>query len=649
MWTAARLGAALIGFAVLLFITRFVARAHLIPQTDQECHIGGIAVDVLAHGIRFPLLVYAPNEYDNGSFFSGLLAALSFALLGRSVLALKLVTHVIVAAGAVATLWLLRGCLEELGLMSRRVRWAATTVLVVALALAPRVVTLSSMYAVGNHAEGSAIDTLLLALFASRLHTRSVARTAAFWALVGFALYLNKGTLLVIPVLAAAEMVLAWQAGLCRRLAAAALPNNSSAGVQATRGPFGVPPLGGANWNAGIPLRPPKGGTPNPEPNYWAKPAAAAGGFVVGGLPELLVISQRWGMGWATVASKAERGSQTFPQAFLDSVFTLADYRIELLAVWVLAFVAGGALLVQSIRSGAWRGTPASPFTPGAGAPPVTLAIVMGSSGLHLAMLTVMAQGGRDSYAIYGYPTLVVLVALPVASMCARVAARWGEGALGWVGAAAVVLTLFLYRPDTMTWGFAKVAALWRNRAGAACSWRFAEGFEREHQYSLAPPDRTREQHAIERCRSLTEPAQILDCIGGIARELNWRQGGKVGGEPPSGLSADERRAYAYLYGTHRRGDATACREFANPNLAADCAAAVQLECLVFGDMLTGFASGHSLGRPRCALPAPPMDGYWAEMRRDLLTRTAGTGPNLPRAGGDDDLWACMALFDRCY
>ena len=112
--TAARLLAELAGFAALLFITRDVERGHLVPQMDQECHIGGIAVDVLAHGVRFPLLVYAPNEYDNGSFFSGLLAAVSFSLLGRSVLAFKLVTHVISAAGAVATLWLLRSCLQEL-------------------------------------------------------------------------------------------------------------------------------------------------------------------------------------------------------------------------------------------------------------------------------------------------------------------------------------------------------------------------------------------------------------------------------------------------------------------------------------------------------------------------------------------------------
>src|SRR5437588_9647735 len=104
--------------AALLFLTRFVARSHLIPLSDQECHVGGVAVDVLAHGIRFPLCAYAPNEYDNGTLFSGLLAALSFSVLGRNVLALKLTTHLIAAAGAVAALWLLRGCLEELGLTS---------------------------------------------------------------------------------------------------------------------------------------------------------------------------------------------------------------------------------------------------------------------------------------------------------------------------------------------------------------------------------------------------------------------------------------------------------------------------------------------------------------------------------------------------
>src|SRR5262245_812378 len=204
----ARLAAEFAGLAALLFFTRFVGRPHLIPLTDQECHIGGVAVDVLAHGIRFPLCVYAPNEYDNGSLFSGVLAALAFGLLGRSVLALKLTTHLITVAGALAALWLLRGCLDELGLTSRRARWTATTVLIASIALAPRVVTLPAMYAVGNHAEGSAIDTILLALFSRGWHLRSAPRTVVFWAMVGLALYLNKGTVLVIPVLGAAQLAL---------------------------------------------------------------------------------------------------------------------------------------------------------------------------------------------------------------------------------------------------------------------------------------------------------------------------------------------------------------------------------------------------------------------------------------------------------
>jgi hypothetical protein len=589
MRIAARLLAEFAGFAVVLFLTRFVARAHLIPQLDQECHIGGIAVDVLAHGVRFPLLVYAPNEYDNGSFFSGLLAAVSFTLLGRNVLALKLVTHVISAVAAVATLCLLRRCLAEVGLTSRRARWAATTALVIAIAVAPRVVTFSSMYAVGNHAEGSAIDTLLLALFSCRVRTRSTARTAAFWALVGFALYLNKGTVLVIPVLGAAEIALAWRS--------------------------------------------------------LADLAAAFGGFILGSLPETLVIAQRHGMGWVTMAGKAERNSQAFPRAFFDSIIALAEYRIELLAAWALGLAAGIAWLVRSWRRG--RLSTAPTLSPGV--PPVTLALVVSVTWLHLAALTVMAQGGLGSYVIYGYPTLVVLYSLLVASICAQAATRWGDNASAWVAAAAIAVTLVLYRPDAETWGFGRVAALWQNRAGAACSWRFAEGFEREHLYGLAPPGQTREQHAIARCRSLTDQDQILDCIGGIARELNWRQNGRIEGEPPAGLSAVERRAYAYYYGTHRDGNMAPCSDFTSPDLAADCAAAVQLECLVFGDAIAHLVSPQGLSRPRCTVPEPPMNGYWAAMRFDLLAKTAGTVPYFAHVSQHIDLTGCKPVLDACY
>ncbi|MEO8601503.1 MAG: hypothetical protein ABI629_02895 [bacterium] len=580
----------LAGFALLLFGTRFLLRGHLVQQMDQECHIGGIALDVLAHGVRFPLLAYSPNEYDNGSFFSGLLAALSFSLFGPSVLALKLVTHLIAAAGAVAALSLLRTCLDERGITDRRVRWIAAAVLVIAIALAPRVVTLFSTYAVGNHAEGSAIDTILLALFARRLHSRSVPRTAAFWALVGFSLYLNKGTVLVIPVLAAVEVWLA-----------AAAPARLLAGLA---------------------------------------------GFAVGVSPELLVIAQqhragREVMGWATVASKGERNAQAFPRAFLDTLSFLGEYRFALLASWAVAVVSGVALLVQRLARAGSRELRDHP--------PVAQALVVGVTLLHLAALTFMAKTGLDAYVIYGYPTLVVLFALLIASLCRVVAAAWGDHAGLAVGVACVALSLFLYRPDAMAFSTAKAAALSQNHSGAACSWRFAEGFEREFDYHLAALGGTREQHAIARCRSLTTPDQQLDCIGGIARELYWRQKGHVDGAPPAELDATEQRAYAYLYGTHRKGDATACGDFTNPDLTADCLAAVQMECLVFADFYTRIASGQGLGPPRCALPVPPMTGYWSAMRAELLARRSGGGPNLTRAWGDDNLHSCNAVFDACY
>ena len=588
--TAARLFAEFAGFTALLFVTRFIARGHLVPESDQECHIGGIAADVLAHGIRFPLLVYAPNEYDNGSFFSGLLASGSFSLLGQNLLALKLVTLMITAAGAVATLSLLRSCLEELGLTSRRVRWTATAALLIAIACAPRLVTLVSMYAVGNHAEGAAIDTILLALFARRQHTRSAIRIATFWALVGFALYVNKGTALVIPVLGAAEIALAWRSP--RRL------------------------------------------------------GAAFGGFVLGVMPEILVIAQRRGMGCMTMASKAERTAHDFPRAFIDSILFLGEYRIELLGTWALAIFVGVALLV---RSGMRLRHPGEAGTTTGGPSSFTLALVLGVTGLHLGALAVMANGGMDAYAIYAYPTLAVLFALLVACVREHAAARWGESTGAKVGAALIALTLVIHRPDAVTWGFDKVSALWRNRAGAACYWRFAEGFEREQAYGLASPGQTREQHAIERCRSFSGQDAILDCIGGIARELNWRQGGKITGDVPAELSAIERRAYAYHYGTHRKGNTAPCSDFESSDLAADCLAATQLECLAFGDTLTRIVSGRSLGRPRCTVPEPPMDGYWAAMRMDLLSRTTGSGPDYTSTGGDFDLKDCKHVFDACY
>ncbi len=361
---------------------------------------------------------------------------------------------------------------------------------------------------------------------------------------MGFALYLSKATALVIPVLGAAEIALAWPS--------------------------------------------------------FGRLAAVFCGLLLGELPELPLFAQRHVTGWGPIAATAERNVRAFPRAFFDSVLTVADHRIELVAVWALAIGAGTMLLVRAARRHRRGGASEGGRLPRGAAPPVTLAIVVGVSLLHLAALMVMAEGGVDGYTIYGYPTLVVLLAVLVASLCAA-AARWGEGYAALVGAAAVAATFVLYRPSAVTWQLGTVAALWHNRAGAACSWHLAEGFLREYDYGLAPPGRTREQHAIERCRSLSERDLVLDCIGGIARERHVRHRGGLQGEPPAGLDATERRAYAYYWGIHRAGDTTPCGEFDDPDLRAECVTGTEMECLQFADINTRFFAGRFLGKPRCA------------------------------------------------
>jgi hypothetical protein len=555
----------------LLFVARFVLLGVFVVWMDQECHLGGIAVDVLAHGIRFPLATYAPNEYDNGTFLQALLVALGFATLGRHVLVLRLVTHAIVSAGALAALFLLRRSLRDLGLAGRRARWVGTTVLLVALALAPPLVTMVSTYGVGNHPEGAAIDAILLAIFAAGVLRRTRAGTVLAWMLVGLALYANKGTLLVVPVLAAAEI--AAGDGRIRRLAAALV------------------------------------------------------GLVLGALPELLVVATRAGRGWGAIAGKADRGAAGFPANLLRSLDVAADHRPELLAAWALALAFGTVL--------AWRSRSR------------TLALVAGFACLHLAALAVMARDFMDFYVLYGYPTICVLLATTVVVAVERAVAAAPRFAAVAV-TSALGLVVVLHRPAAGSAGFDTVRRLWNDRAAAACSWRFAEGFGREHDAGAAAPGTTREEWVLARCRSLSEHAQVLDCVGGMARELAWRRGGHARDTSP-GLSADERRAWAYHYGTHRYGDDRACADLADGALGAECRAAVRSECLAFADALTRLRTGRPLGRPSCEIPEPPNDAFWAAVRRDLLARAPAPGPDVPETASRDTLEACRPTYARCF
>jgi hypothetical protein len=581
--------------AILLFVVRFILRGHLVPQLDEECALGGVAVDVLANGVRFPLAVYAPNDYENGFFYSGLMTATSFSLLGRSVLALKLPTHLVMSLGATATLWLLRGCLDELRLNARAMRWTAIAALVVATAFSPREIVFYSTWTVGigSHAEGSAIDMALLALFARRRAGWSTWGVAAFWALMGFVLHLNKGTLVLVVVLAMAELSLSRSSP--RRLTGALL------------------------------------------------------GFLLGSAPELLraVRADAAVGGWGSIVSKLMLHARDFPSAFVLDALALADYRAELLVAWILAIVAGLALLRVVRRRHATEGT---------AGPPSALGLTLSFLLLHLAGLAVVAQGGIDNYVMHTYPPLVVLTAVLAGWFCAAASRRWGTRGGRWAGAMVVGLLVVAHRPDALATGLDQVSALWRKRESAVCSWRFGEAFLRVQDEGVDDvllgisrlPEGDSQRHAIELCRSLAEEPQALDCIGGLARELQFRSG-KIDGQPPAGLSDVERRVYAFYWGVRRDGRMERCDDFLDPTLRKECRTAVLLDCLIKADASTRFASGRPLGRPHCDIPKPPMEGYWAEMRVDVISRPTGSRPEVPEGVGDEAIGACTALLAPCY
>jgi hypothetical protein len=306
----------------------------------------------------------------------------------------------------------------------------------------------------------------------------------------------------------------------------------------------------------------------------------------------------------------------------------VADHRPELLAAWALALAIGVAL--------AWRTRSR------------TLAIVAGFACVHLAALCVMARDFMDLYVLYGYPTISVLLAVTVVAATERAIARAPQLAAAAV-ACALALVVIVHRPATASASTDMVRRLWNDRAAAACSWRFAEGFRRELDYGGGPDAGSREAHVLARCRSLSEREQVLDCIGGMARELSWRRGEHVPGAPPAALSAAERRAYAYHYGTHRYGDDRDCADFDDPALAADCRAAVRLECLVFGDALTRLRAHRPIGRPSCDIAEPPDDAFWGAMRRDFLARPPGTGPDVPQTSSRERLEACRGIYAACF
>lgn len=565
----------------LLFAVRFVAFGHYLGVNEQECHIGGIAHELLAHGVSMPLRNYAPNDYNSGSFFFGATAAAYFSLLGPSLLAVKLVPHTFAVAGLCATLALLARSLRELSMDDLGVRALAISVFAAAMILAPRLVIGLSMYAAANHAEGSALGLVALALFAVRLERPRPWIVAGVWAATGLFLYVAKGCAIAVAVMAAGE-ALRWRRGH---------------GVERAR-----------------------------ELGY------ATLGFAVGASPILGVpgLPGDAGGGWDTIAEKLARHAAWFPYAWLDSVLELGHRRPLALVLWAAALSWAG-LAACKRRS-------------------IALALLTGYAGVHLGALSIMAQGGFDQYAIYSYPAIAAVSALAAARLTMVAAARFGRRTGLAVAASAVPLTLALGYPTAglnHTPG-AQLEWLLAMPEAGVCSWRFAEGFLRE---SPTPHERSEEPRAAERCRQMMSGrAQQLDCIAGISRARHWRWDLRVDG-PPSGLGDDEELAYAFGYGTHRRGDTSFCADFEREDLRASCESAAHLECLVWGDTFMRALAQAPIRRPTCELTPPPPGSFWGAVHEELMSRPEGARPSIPveLLGDDGDIGGCERTFALCY
>ena len=596
--TAASIGGLTALFVVVLFVARYVARSHLALCVDEEC-LGGVAVEVLAHGVRYPLAVYAENNYDNGFFVSGLITAALFSVFGRRVLVFKLEALIASAAAAVATLALVSACLRELQITDRRARGAAFATVFVGIVIAPRLVTAFSMIGagLGTHIEGAAVETILLALFAWGVRTRSVVQTATFWVAVGVAFWLNRGMVFILPVLAAMQVVASR-----RRLTDA---------------------------------------------------IAMVGGFAVGVTPDWIAVAAGHRSGWDDSIWKIQERMRMMPRPFLEAMALFGDGRIELLGSWAVALAVATALCIRYWRSppGAERATGAE----GEGAVadragrPVILTLLVGVTWYSLALLFVVAQGGGDPYSMHLLGPITVIVAVVIAWFCARVAARWGEHSGAVAAVVAVAAMLFVYRPDALSWDVEPVAALWRDQIGAVCSYRFGEGFmRRQDEYWQGHWTAAGVQQAIAGCRSLSERSQVLDCIGGVTYVwLRVRELESVG-MVPAGLDDDEARAFAYYFGIRNNSE---CDGFGDRTLQDACNAAGRLSCLVQADKVMRIVSGRYLGRPRCDIPEPPMQAYWAARRKELLARPAASQAGVEMFTDEKSPTdtTCRTVYRECY
>ena len=199
---------------IALFLIRTVLYANLPDATSESCHTGGIAVEILDHGLRLPLRAYTPEMYEIGIVIEGFLAAPLFALLGPNLLAIKLLATLFATVAACAGLALVPRLLDAREITDVRVRRSVVAGYLLLTALAPRVFTLKMLDGLGDHNEGTALAIVLLLLLVRRIEVpASRGRFVALWLACGLAAFWEKGTFMAVAVAAAYE-ILALRKGL---------------------------------------------------------------------------------------------------------------------------------------------------------------------------------------------------------------------------------------------------------------------------------------------------------------------------------------------------------------------------------------------------------------------------------------------------
>ena len=140
----------------LFFFSRFLVNVNsTMFMTNEECHTGAVASELLGHGIEFPLYQYTPEYYENSILVSSFLATIPVYLLGLNPLSVKLVPFFF-AYGC-----LVLGCLILLRGGFRNGIWFY----VVCFLFGPKPFHLETLDGVGNHILGAFMGLTILYLF----------------------------------------------------------------------------------------------------------------------------------------------------------------------------------------------------------------------------------------------------------------------------------------------------------------------------------------------------------------------------------------------------------------------------------------------------------------------------------------------------